>query len=79
MVASGSHGDYPQAILELAAEMQVPVIDLHQKARFSLAGTCRHKTSLSMAGKGEHPNYPDGKRIIPTSAVRRGRNRQACG
>jgi lysophospholipase L1-like esterase len=58
-----SHGDYPQAILELAAEMQVPVIDLHQKSQvlFERLGPVGTKQVFLWLEKGEHPNYPDGK------------------
>ena len=58
-----SHGAYPQAILELGAQMQVPVIDLHRKSQvlFEKLGPEGTKRIFLWLEKGEHPNYPDGK------------------
>jgi lysophospholipase L1-like esterase len=58
-----SHGEYPNAILELADEMQVPVVDLHQKSQalFEAVGVSGTKRLFLWLDKGEHPNYPDGK------------------
>lgn len=57
-----THGEYPNAILELADELHVPVIDLHRKSQalFEAVGSTGTKRLFLWLDKGEHPNYPDG-------------------
>jgi lysophospholipase L1-like esterase len=58
-----THGEYPNAIVELAEEMQVPVIDLHEKSRklFEAVGIEGTKKLFLWVGKGKYSYYPDGK------------------
>lgn len=58
-----THGDYPAAVLRLAREEDVPVIDLRQKSRvlFESLGDETSKKLLTWLKQGESPNYPEGK------------------
>lgn len=57
-----THGDYPDAMRQLAAELQVPLIDLTLKSG-RLLQSLRPEASKKLflwLEPGEHPNYPDG-------------------
>jgi lysophospholipase L1-like esterase len=57
-----THGDYPQAMLELGAALQVPVIDITQKSRLLFEKLGPEKTFKLFLNlqPGESPNYPKG-------------------
>ncbi|TBL70777.1 rhamnogalacturonan acetylesterase [Paenibacillus thalictri] len=57
-----THGDYPGAIRELAAEMAVPVIDLLPLTErlYREMGPENSKELFVWLKPGEHPNYPEG-------------------
>ncbi|MDR6884365.1 pectinesterase family protein [Bacillus sp. 3255] len=57
-----THGEYPSAVRRLAAELEVPLIDLAEKSKrlFESLGAERTKALLLWLQPGEHPNYPDG-------------------
>jgi lysophospholipase L1-like esterase len=57
-----THGDYPKAMLELAAAEQVPVIDLTEQTRILLERLGPEKANLLFMNlkPGEYLNYPDG-------------------
>jgi len=58
----GIHGEYPQAMKEVALEMQVPLIDLYNRSRKVLKSLGRRKSlTLFMTLKAnEYDNYPEG-------------------
>ncbi|MEH6971549.1 MULTISPECIES: rhamnogalacturonan acetylesterase [Bacillus] len=57
-----THGDYPDAMRQLAAELRVPLIDLTSKSGRLLQtlGPESSKKLFLWLKPGEHPNYPDG-------------------
>lgn len=59
---TNSVGAYPQAMRELGAELNVPVIDLNRKSIefFTSIGPEATKRSFLYLAPGEHPNYPNG-------------------
>lgn len=59
---TNSVGAYPQAMRELGAELNVPVIDLNRKSIefFTSIGPEATKRSFMYLAPGEHPNYPNG-------------------
>lgn len=59
---TNSVGTYPQAMRELGAELNVPVIDLNKKSIefFTSIGPEATKRSFMYLVPGEHPNYPNG-------------------
>ncbi|TDE89165.1 rhamnogalacturonan acetylesterase [Occultella glacieicola] len=59
---AATHGDYPDAVRDLAAAQRVPLIDL-TAATTELYESLGEQGSMSLFtrfGPGEHPNYPDG-------------------
>lgn len=59
-----THGDYPDAMIQLAEELRVPLIDLASKSRQLLEslGPEASKKLFLWLEPGEQPNYPDGAR-----------------
>lgn len=59
-----THGEYPDAMIQLAEELRVPLIDLAFKSRQLLEsmGPEASKKLFLWLEPGEHPNYPDGAR-----------------
>lgn len=57
------HGDYPGVVKEVAAQMNVPLIDLHARSRDVIVqhGVEDSKKLFLILEKGMSPNYPDGK------------------
>ncbi|TRZ40359.1 rhamnogalacturonan acetylesterase [Niallia circulans] len=57
-----SVGDYPKAMLEFAAENNVPVLDIHTITRefFNAAGEEKSKDYFLHIAPGQSENYPDG-------------------
>ncbi|MNC37511.1 Rhamnogalacturonan acetylesterase RhgT [compost metagenome] len=57
-----SHGSYPAAVRELAAELKAPCIDMTERSRKLLeeTGEAASKDFFLWLTPGEHPNYPDG-------------------
>lgn len=55
-------GDYPQAMIDLGAELNVPVIDLFGKSKelFEALGLEDTKKLFMFLDPGQYPNYPDG-------------------
>ena len=62
--AKSSLGGYPQATREVAAELEVPMVDLHQLTGDLLNeyGEAGSKALFLHYEAGEHPYYPNGKR-----------------
>lgn len=58
-----THGEYPQAVRELATEMQVPLVDLEKLTMDAIneAGEEGSKQYYMILAAGEHPNFPEGK------------------
>ncbi|MCC6488222.1 MAG: rhamnogalacturonan acetylesterase [Candidatus Hydrogenedentes bacterium] len=56
-------GAYPDAARALAKELDVPLIDLHQRTRklYESLGPQGTRSLFLFLAKGESPNYPDGK------------------
>jgi DNA sulfur modification protein DndE len=57
-----SHGAYPDAVRKVAAELKVPLIDMHresEKLLKSLGAEDSRKLFLQLKA-GENPNYPNG-------------------
>jgi lysophospholipase L1-like esterase len=59
---SNSHGAYPQAVRELAASLQVELIDhtALTKAYFERIGQAETSKLFLILSAGEYPNYPNG-------------------
>ncbi len=59
-----THGDYPKAMLDLAALEQVPVIDLTEQTRILMERVGPEKSNLFFMNlkPGEFSNYPNGSR-----------------
>jgi lysophospholipase L1-like esterase len=57
-----SHGSYPSAVRELAAELSVPFIDMTERSRKLLEETGEESSQAFFLWlqPGEHPNYPEG-------------------
>jgi lysophospholipase L1-like esterase len=57
-----THGDYPQAIIELGRYLKVPVIDITTKSKllFEQLGPAGAKRLFLYLTPGESPNYPQG-------------------
>ena len=60
--AAASHGAYPAAMMELAKQENVPVIDLTAKSKklFQELGPRKTKDIFLWLNPGDSPNYPDG-------------------
>ena len=58
-----THGDYPGVVREVAAQMQVPLIDLHQSSRELLVSLDEEKTKeiFLWVEPGKYARFPDGK------------------
>ena len=58
-----THGDYPEAMRELAVEMNVWLVDLEKltAAAVQAAGPEQSRHYYMNLAPGEHPNFPDGK------------------
>jgi lysophospholipase L1-like esterase len=59
---TNSHGAYPDAMRELAASLQVPLIDMTAitKTYFERIGKTATEDLFLILAAGESPNYPDG-------------------
>lgn len=57
-----THGEYPNAVRAVAAELKVPLIDLHRASENTLVelGAENSKKLFLILKAGEHPNYPQG-------------------
>lgn len=57
-----THGDYPDAVRRLAAKLDVPLIDMHQKSRTILeqAGEQQSKDFFLHLKPGQYAGYPKG-------------------
>ncbi len=57
------HGDYPGVVREVAAQMQVPLIDLHQSSRelFVRLGEEKTKEIFLWVEPGKYAQFPHGK------------------
>jgi DNA sulfur modification protein DndE len=57
------HGDYPGVVREVAAQMQVPLIDLHQSSRELLVSLGEEKTKeiFLWVAPGKYARFPNGK------------------
>jgi len=62
-ILSDTHGDYPQAMRELAKRLDVPLIDLCSLSydAVSKAGDEASKKWFMNFPAGKYPNYPEGK------------------
>jgi lysophospholipase L1-like esterase len=58
-----THGEYPQAVRELAREMNVTLVDLQKLTEEKLTemGPDNSKKLFLFLNPGEYPNFPDGK------------------
>lgn len=58
-----THGGYPRAMREVAAEMNVPLIDLQKltEKEINKLGPVESKKLFMMLNPGEYPNFPEGK------------------
>lgn len=61
--AKPTHGEYPAAMRALAAEEQVPLLDLQalSLARWQELGPAGTEAYFNRLEPGQSPNYPDGK------------------
>ncbi|MEI7024680.1 rhamnogalacturonan acetylesterase [Paenibacillus sp. y28] len=59
-----THDDYPEAMLQLGREQNVPVLDLcsRSEALYRMLGPEASKTLLLWLAPGEHANYPEGEK-----------------
>lgn len=59
-----AHGEYPGIVREVAAELRVPLIDMHRGSERVLraAGAEPSKAFFLHIDPGTHPNYPQGLR-----------------
>jgi lysophospholipase L1-like esterase len=57
-----AHGEYPDLVRATAAELSVPLIDMHRSSERVLReyGAERSKSLFLILAPGEHPNYPQG-------------------
>lgn len=62
-LVEGTHKDYPQAMIALAGELNVPVVDLCSLSRKKIeeAGYETTKQWFLHVPAGVYPNFPDGK------------------
>eukprot|EP01133_Synstelium_polycarpum_P017611 gene17611-21007_t len=58
-----THKEYTQAVIDVATQEQVPLIDLDQKSRalYQKFGVEQSKLLFNQLEAGVHPNYPEGK------------------
>lgn len=58
-----THGDYPDAIRDIAAEMKVTFVDLNKLTaeKISELGPEKSKSIFMILAPGEHLNFPEGK------------------
>ena len=63
-VLQPTHGDYPDAVRKLAAELAVPLLDLTEKSRglLSRLGQQRSESLFIWTLPGEYERFPDGNR-----------------
>jgi len=63
-VLQPTHGDYPAAVRQLAAAMEVPLIDMTERSRDLLArlGRERSEQLFIWARPGEYERFPEGNR-----------------
>ncbi len=61
-VFQDTHGEYPDAVRKVAAEMKVPLIDMHFRSEKVLKdlGAEKSRTLFLQLAKGENVNYPNG-------------------
>lgn len=61
-VLQDSHGDYPRVIRQLAAQRNLPLVDLHEESRQYLARLGEEKSRELYMNllPGEYPAYPEG-------------------
>jgi lysophospholipase L1-like esterase len=61
-ILSDTHGDYPDAVRQLAQEMKVPLLDLERRTKklVSELGPEKSKSIYLYASRGAYPNRPDG-------------------
>ena len=61
--AQETHKEYSPLVIEVAAQQNVPIIDLDTKSRELLQkfGEEQSKLLFLQLAPGEHPNYPEGK------------------
>lgn len=66
-----AHGEYPDLVRSVAAEMNVPLIDLHKKSEKLLKelGEENSKNLFLILEAGKYTNYPDGLMIIHTFQI----------
>jgi len=59
-----AHGEYPDLVRAVAAELAVPLIDMHRASERVLRdyGAERSKSLFLHLAPGKNPNYPDGLR-----------------
>jgi len=57
-----THGEYPDAVRKVAAELKVPLIDMHRKSETVIKnlGVEDSKKLFLILKPKEHPNYPNG-------------------
>lgn len=57
-----THGEYPEAVRRVTAELKVPLVDLHRKSEALLKklGAEESKKLFLILKAGENPNYPKG-------------------
>lgn len=62
-VLKDSHGDYPDAVRELARTLGTPLIDMHKRTKqlFEYLGQERATRLFINLRPGLYPNYPEGK------------------
>lgn len=71
-----THGDYPEVVRDVARQLNVPLLDLHQKTKELLIqyGEERSKQLFLQIEPGEYPSIPEGKtdntHLSPTGAFR---------
>ena len=57
-----THGEYPDIVRAVAAEYDVPLLDMHRSSARTLAdlGPDPSRALFLQLTRGEHPNYPEG-------------------
>ncbi len=57
-----THGEYPDAVRKVAAELKVPLIDMHRLSEKTLKdmGAEKSRALFLQLKAGENPNYPNG-------------------
>lgn len=57
-----THGEYPNAVRNVARELKVPLIDMHRGSELVLEnyGAEKSRTLFLQLKAGENPNYPNG-------------------